>query len=67
MNTIVELRKAQELTQYQLAVKAGIHPSGLARIENGGKCNQATAARIATALGEKPEVVFPTFKELRGW
>lgn len=51
---IREIREAQKATQLQIAVKAGITPTALARIEAGKavpKLNHAKA--IADALGVK--------------
>lgn len=45
------LRVEQELTQVQLAEKAGIARSSVARIERGERANAITAQRLAKALG----------------
>jgi DNA-binding XRE family transcriptional regulator len=66
--TLKEYRQKANLTQEALAVKAAIGPAHYARIERcGGTCNKATAAKIASALNEKLEAVFPNFSKMREW
>lgn len=51
---IRELRKERDLTQLQLAIRAGITPTALARIEAGtADPLLKTAKRIADVLGVK--------------
>jgi transcriptional regulator with XRE-family HTH domain len=66
-NTAKKLRLSKGFTQTQIAIAAGITPSKLGHIERGLKCNQPTAKKLAAALNEKPETVFPNFSQLRGW
>lgn len=55
------------VTQERGARLAGIPVSLWSRIENGTRCNQSTARKIAAALNEKPETVFPNYSKLRSW
>jgi DNA-binding XRE family transcriptional regulator len=66
-NTARQLRVCKGLTQTHVAIEAGISPSKLGHIERGLKCNQPTARKIAAALNEKPESIFPDFSNLRSW
>ena len=62
-----EARTSQGLTQENVSRKADIPVSLLSRIENGARCNQPTARKIADALNENPESVFPNFSSLRSY
>lgn len=48
---IVVARKAQKLTQQQLAEMAGLSRRTIALIESGGDCTLSTLRRLTTALG----------------
>jgi predicted transcriptional regulator len=55
---IIERRKALGWTQQQLAEKAGIQQSAIARLENGGTIPKLdTLFKIANALGLKIQLV----------
>lgn len=66
-NRVREIRQKAGLSQLELSIRCRMHPVQTGRIESGVRCNQNTARKIAEALGEKPEVVFPEFQNLRGW
>ena len=55
---IIELRKRQNLTQKQLAEKAGSSRPAIARIESGSYKNISLSflRRLADALGATPEI-----------
>ncbi len=69
MNILKQIRLKRGLTQEQLAQLVPLKAGGchISRIERGIPPNRATAERIAAALNEKPETVFPNFSKLRGW
>ena len=48
---IVVARKAQKLTQHQLAEMAGLSRRTIVLIESGGDCTLSTLRRLTTALG----------------
>ena len=48
---IIAARKAQKLTQLQLAELAGLSRRTVVLIESGGDCTLGTLRRITTALG----------------
>lgn len=48
---IVRTRKAQKLTQQQVADLAGVSRRTIVLIESGGDCTLSTLHRICTALG----------------
>lgn len=59
-NRIRELRKAQKLTQQQLAEKVGISYTHLGRIENGERgLDMEYIPAFAEALGVKPYEILP--------
>lgn len=59
-NRIKELRKAQKLTQQQLAEKVGISYTHLGRIENGERgLDMEYIPAFAKALGVKPYEILP--------
>lgn len=66
-NNVRKIRLTAGISQTRLSLVTGIPISRVSMVERGSKCNQATAAKIAAALNEKPETVFPNFSELRGW
>lgn len=61
MNNLRQLREAAGLTQFELAVKSGVTPATIGHIETGHVASPRhdTAARIATALGVRPEEIWP--------
>jgi transcriptional regulator with XRE-family HTH domain len=54
-----EARERAGLTREQLAVKAGIAGSTLYLAERAGLISEATAVKLATALGVRPEELGP--------
>jgi DNA-binding XRE family transcriptional regulator len=48
---IIAARKAQKLTQHQLAELAGLSRRTIVLIESGGDCTLSTLRRLTTALG----------------
>ena len=54
MEKLRELRVNQGLTQRQLARKAGISNTTLAKIERGGGAMPPTLKKLADVLGVKP-------------
>jgi transcriptional regulator with XRE-family HTH domain len=64
----MKIKTAREnagLSQTELALKAGLNPSLVNRIERGVRPNRRTAERLAKALGVDIEVVFPNAAKLR--
>jgi transcriptional regulator with XRE-family HTH domain len=60
MNKLREVRVVQRVTQYQLRVITGIHPSKISLIENGFvEPREDEIKKLSTALGVKPEEIFP--------
>jgi transcriptional regulator with XRE-family HTH domain len=52
--------RARGESAYQIAARAGVHPSELSRWANGRRAPSAEqAARVADALGCRVEVIFP--------
>lgn len=43
-------RKAMELTQKELALKVGVHPQKISRVENGFTCTKAIRDKIMEVL-----------------
>lgn len=66
-NKVLQFRTALNLTQEEAARRCGIPTITLGTIERGRPTSQPTARVIAAALQQKPEVVFPDFKNLRRW
>jgi len=64
-NRIREFRLARRLSQSALSHKARFNLSRLSQIEAGAQCLKSSARRIARALGEPVETVFPHFAQLR--
>lgn len=59
VETIIEARLSNKLTQAELASKAGLKQSVLARVESGSVMpSLATVSKIATALGRQLEISF---------
>lgn len=56
---IEKLRKEKEMTQEELAEKAGLHRAYFWDIENGRNISVKTAYKIARALGVKVKDMFP--------
>ncbi len=67
MNHIKQHRAKAHLTQSALAIKAGIHPGMLNRIERGVRPNQGTARKLARILECKPTDLFADFDQLRSY
>ena len=55
---VLELRRQQNLTQKELAIRMGTSQPAIARIESGNYRNVSLAfiRRLADALGAKPEI-----------
>lgn len=60
----VNARKAQKLTQEQLAAMAGVSRRTIVLIEAGGDCTLGTLRRIATALGLEMQAYKPRLPTL---
>lgn len=67
MNEIRARRTAAELSQVELALRAGIQPGSLCRYERGVNPSKRNAERIASALGCDVHAVFPNFSSLRDY
>lgn len=52
-------RVAEQLSQVDLATRAGVDPITIHRLENGGKPSRKTANSIAHVLGRPVEAIFP--------
>lgn len=48
---IVAARKREGLTQFQLAVKASLHPATVSLAERGARISKETAKKLSDALG----------------
>lgn len=60
-NRLQEFRRNAGLTQFELAIKAGLHPSAIAKFEQGTQSPRlGTAQAIARALGVSTDDVWPT-------
>ena len=60
MNNLNKVRKRLRMTQAQISVLTGIHPSTISRIENGViRCGASHRRRIARALEVEEREVFP--------
>lgn len=60
-NTIKEIREQKDLTQEEVAKKAGIFPNYYAKIERGTiNTSIEKANKIAKALGVKVSDIFPS-------
>jgi len=67
-NLVKSIREKKGLKQIELAALCGVTPTKIGQIEKGfTSCNQATASKIAKALGKEPSDVFPQFYKMRGW
>jgi DNA-binding XRE family transcriptional regulator len=67
-NNLKNIRTKSEITQEKLARIIGdISAQQISRIERGFKASKPTARKIAAALNEKPESIFPDFSNLRSW
>lgn len=66
-NTVKRHRENMYLTQFELAIKIGMSPSGLAHIEQGIK-NPAlkTKRRLSEFFGVPVDVLFPPENEQNG-
>ncbi len=65
MNNIRNCRERAGMSQTDLAIAAGIHPSTLNRVERGVNPNMQTAKRIAVALDCQIAKLFPKAEQLR--
>lgn len=54
-NPIRDARERAELSQYDLARKTDLHPTTISLAERGCRVSSETLAKIAGALGLKPE------------
>ena len=61
---IVVARKAQKLTQQQLAEMAGLSRRTIVLIESGGDCTLSTLRRLTTALGLQMQAKKPRLPTL---
>jgi len=60
MNKVAQLRKQQKMSQSELAAKVGISRTFLSTIETGAaNPTLPVAQRIAQALGQATDTVFP--------
>ena len=57
MKTLKEIREENALSIRDLALKAGISPNTLIRIEHGHPARHITKRKIAQALHLKPSVI----------
>jgi transcriptional regulator with XRE-family HTH domain len=57
VNPIRDARERAELSQYDLARKANVHPSTVSVAERGCRVSDETLARIAAALGVPAEAL----------
>ena len=51
---LAALRRAQVLTQEELATRAGVQKKTVHRLERGGQANAKTVRKLAPALGVEP-------------
>jgi transcriptional regulator with XRE-family HTH domain len=59
-NNVKKIRQEKKLTQLALSIRTEIQQSDISQIENHKKvCFPKWEDKIAAALGEKKEVVFP--------
>jgi transcriptional regulator with XRE-family HTH domain len=56
-NKIAKYRKKAQLTQVQLARKAGVGQSQISHWENGGQISLPSIKKLAEALGISPRVL----------
>lgn len=59
---LIRQRRTAKLTQRELALKAGVHPETVSRLERGavaGSPGAETLRRLSLALGTSPEALFP--------
>lgn len=63
-NRMKNVRLAKGWTQLQLSITAKVERALVSMLENGKQPSQRTATRIATALGVKPEKLWPDFQSL---
>lgn len=52
-------RERAGITQFELAVEAGVHPATVSLAERGAPISPTTAAKLAAALGVSPEELQP--------
>jgi transcriptional regulator with XRE-family HTH domain len=62
---IRQIRSARGMTMTALAIASAIPMAALSRIEQGARCSQVTAEKIAKALGIDVQELFPTYSTLR--
>lgn len=68
MNHLKEFRQKQGLSQLRLAMKTGIAPSDISRVENGWlRAYPGWRKRLARALGTTEAELFPDDVNFRGW
>jgi transcriptional regulator with XRE-family HTH domain len=58
-NPVRTARRRAGLSQFQLAVKAGLHPATISLLERGTRVSEQTATKVAEALGLQPEELRP--------
>ncbi len=58
-DTIRNERRRRDLSQYELAKKAGLHPATISLAERGTRISQETAEKIAAALELRVEELCP--------
>ncbi len=68
MNHLKQLREAAGLTQFELAVKAGLNLSAITQIESGRRRSPRidTCRAIAVALGVTVDDIWPTTPDESG-
>ena len=60
MNRLREIRVVKRVTQFQLRIVTGIHPSKISLIENGFVQPRGDEVKkLSKALGVSPEEIFP--------
>jgi len=60
LKNLKRIRESKFLTQEQLADKAGMSRSAIARLETGGSARLGTAPKLAKALGVEPRELVET-------
>jgi transcriptional regulator with XRE-family HTH domain len=64
-NKLRVIRRTKEVTQFDLRLKTGIHPSRVSLIEHGYiEPREDEKRRLAKALGVMPEEIFPEGQRL---
>ncbi len=66
-NHLRENRKKIGVTLTEIALRAELTPTQVSIIERGCRCSQPTARRLADAMGEPVERLFPDYEKLRSW